>query len=144
MQVRDVMTKSVACVRPDVTIQSAAAKMRDLDVGVLPICEDDKLVGMVTDRDIVIRSVAEGSAPMMASVHTVMTPDVVICHESDSVEEAARIMSERQIRRLVVLGQDGHLAGIVSLGDLAVKSPDNEVTGEALESISEPAHTPTV
>jgi CBS domain-containing protein len=144
MQVREVMTQSVACVRPDATIQSAAAKMRDLDVGVLPVCEDDRLVGMVTDRDIVVRSVAEGSAPLMATVQSVLSPDVVICHEEDSIEEAARLMSERQIRRLVVLGADGHLAGIVSLGDLAVKTADNEVTGDALESISEPAHAPTV
>jgi CBS domain-containing protein len=139
MQVSEVMTREVECIRPEATVQEAAAKMKDLDVGVLPVCENDQILGMITDRDIVLRSTADGSSPLMSSVQSVMTPGVVICHEDDSVEEAARLMSDRQIRRLVVLGADGHLAGILSLGDLAVRTEDNEVTGEALESISEPA-----
>jgi len=112
--------------------------MRDLDVGVLPVCENNQILGMITDRDIVLRAVADGSSPMMVSVRNAMSGGAISCHDDNTVEDAAHVMSERQVRRLIVLDQDGQLCGILSLGDLAVKANDNGVTGEALELISEP------
>src|SRR5947209_17760143 len=140
MQVSKVMTRDAECVRPDTTLQEAARKMRDLDVGPLPVCGDnDRLVGMLTDRDITVRAVAEGQDPKAARVQDVMTPDVIYCLEDQDVAEAARLMEENQVRRLAVLNRDKRLVGIVSLGDLAVKTGDREVSGGALGQVSEPA-----
>src|SRR3954468_16285117 len=140
MQVKEVMTRGAECTRPSATLQEAARKMRDLDVGPLPVCGDnDRLVGMLTDRDITVRAVAEGQDPKTARVEDVMTPDVTYCFEDQDVAEAARLMEEKQIRRLVVLNRDKRLVGIVSLGDLAVKTGDKEVSGAALGQVSEPA-----
>src|SRR2546423_10403674 len=113
MQVSKVMTRDAECVRPDTTLQEAARKMRDLDVGPLPVCGDnDKLVGMLTDRDIVVRAVAEGKDPRTAKVRDAMSEGVCYCFEDDDVTEAARLMKEKQIRRLVVLNRDKRLVGI--------------------------------
>jgi CBS domain-containing protein len=139
MQVREVMTRGVECARPDDTLQDAARKMRNLDVGPLPVCENDRLTGMVTDRDITIRAVAEGKDPRDARVRDVMSEGVEYCFEDDAVEEAARHMKDHQIRRLVVLNRDKRMVGIVSLGDLAVDTGDEQLAGETLERISEPA-----
>src|SRR5262249_62126734 len=117
MQVREVMTRNVECVRPGDTLQQAARKMRDLDVGPLPVCGDnDRLVGMLTDRDIVVRAVAEGWEPGSKNVGEAMTPDVLYCFEDQDVVEAARLMKQDQVRRLVVLDRDKRLVRIVSLG----------------------------
>src|SRR5437870_4619814 len=120
MRVKDVMTRNVECASPDDSLQTAAQKMRDLDVGPLPVCEDDRLVGMVTDRDITLRGTAEGRDPKAAKVRQVMTPELVFCYEDQDVRDAADAMAAQQIRRLVVLNRDDRLVGIVSLGDLAV------------------------
>ena len=114
--------------------------MRDLDVGPLPVCgDDDRLAGMVTDRDIAVRAVAEGWDPTAKRVRDVMSEEVVYCFEDQAVEDAARLMRENQIRRLVVLNRDKRLVGIVSLGDLAVETGDEELAGRTLEEVSEPA-----
>ena len=141
MQVREVMTKGAECVGPDDTLQAAARKMKALDVGPLPVCgENDRLVGMLTDRDIVVRAVAEGHDPRTAKVRDAMTEGVTYCYEDDAVADAASLMSEKQIRRLVVLNRDKRLVGIVSLGDLAVETGgDRQVAGKALEGVSQPA-----
>src|SRR3954447_24071874 len=140
MQVKEVMTRGVECTRPDASLQEAARKMRDLDVGRLPVCGDnDRLVGMLTDRDITLRAVAEGQDPKTARVQDVMTPDVLYCFEDQDVAEAARLMEENQVRRLAVLNSDKRLVGIVSLGDLAVKAGDEKPSGAALGQVSEPA-----
>jgi CBS domain-containing protein len=139
MQVREVMTRGVECVRPDDTLQTAARKMRDLDVGPMPVCDNDRLAGMLTDRDITIRAVAEGKDPRTAPVRDVMTEGIEYCFEDDDVKVAARHMRDRQVRRLVVLNRDKRLAGIVSLGDLAAEAGDDRLTGETLEQISEAA-----
>ena len=139
MQVSKVMTRDAECVRPDNTLQEAARKMRDLDVGPLPVCEDDRLVGMVTDRDIAVRGTAEGRDPKSATVRQVMTPELVYCYEDQDVGEAARLMKENQVRRLVVLNRDKRLVGIVSLGDLAVETGNEKLAGNTLEAVSEPA-----
>jgi CBS domain-containing protein len=113
--------------------------MRDMDIGPLPVCGDnDRLVGMLTDRDITVRAVAEGQDPRTAKVRDAMTPDIVYCFEDQDVSEAAQLMKDQQIRRLVVLNRDKRLVGIVSLGDLAVETGDERLAGNTLEAVSEP------
>lgn len=138
MLVREVMTRGVEVVQPDSTLEEAAAKMERFDIGLLPVCEGDRLVGTLTDRDITVRSVAHGEDPTTDKVRDVMTPDVVYCFEDQDVEEAARLMQEKQVRRLPVLDRDKRLVGIVSLGDLAVETGDEKLAGETLEQVSEP------
>jgi len=139
MRVNEVMTKGAECVRPDATLREAAGRMRDLDCGALPVCgDDDRLAGILTDRDITIRSVAAGHDPGKDRVRDVMTPGLVYCFDDQDAKEAAKIMQDRQIRRLPVLNRDKRLVGIVSLGDLAVQTGDEKTVGSTLEGISEP------
>src|SRR5690242_16528286 len=133
MRLKEIMTRHVECINPEDTLARAAERMRDLDVGCLPVCGgDDRLAGVITDRDITIRGTAEGRDPETTRIEDIMTPDISYCFENDSVDEAARIMEEMQIRRLVVLNRDKRLVGIVSLGDLAVKSGNQRLSAEAL------------
>jgi CBS domain-containing protein len=136
MRVSEVMTRQVEWIDADATLQAAAAKMKSLDIGPLPVCEQGRVVGMVTDRDITVRATAEGESPTVIRVRDIMTPEVVSCREDQLVSEAARIMEDRQLRRLVVLDDDNHMVGIVSLGDVAVETRDEQLTGTALEGIS--------
>jgi len=136
MRVSEVMTRDVECTHPDATLQEAAAKMRALEVGPLPVCENNRIVGMVTDRDITVRAVAEGESPTATCVRYAMTPEVVFCFEDQEVEDAARLMEAQQIRRLVVLNRAHELVGIVSLGDLAVETGDEHLAAATLEGIS--------
>jgi len=113
--------------------------MKSLDVGPLPICDGERLVGMVTDRDITVRATAQGRDPNTTRVRDVMTEEVFYCFEDQEIEDAAEIMERAQIRRLVVLNRDKRLVGIVSLGDLAVETGDEELSGEVVRHVSEPA-----
>src|SRR3954471_24846431 len=133
------MTRDVQCVAPDTTLQEAAEKMKALDVGPLPVCDNDRLAGVLTDRDITVRAVAEGLDPKTARVREAMTPEVISCFEDQDVADAARLMKDKQVRRVLVLNRDRRLVGIVSLGDLAVETGDERLAGEALERVSEPA-----
>ena len=142
MKVKEVMTPGVECTRPESTLQQAAERMKALDVGPLPVCENDRLVGMLTDRDITIRATAEGWNPKAAPVRDAMTREVITCFEDQDVREAARLMKEKQIRRLPVLNRAKRLVGIVSLGDLAVETADDRLAGETLHQISMPAPLP--
>jgi CBS domain-containing protein len=140
MLVKEVMTSDVECASPDTTLQEAARRMKELDVGPLPICgDDDRLAGMITDRDITIRAVAAGLDPTRAKVRDIMTPNIIYCYEDQDVSDAAHMMEQNQIRRLVVLNHDKRLVGILSLGDLAVDTGDERLAGHTLEAISEPA-----
>ncbi|MEW6271576.1 MAG: CBS domain-containing protein [Thermodesulfobacteriota bacterium] len=139
MQVRELMTADVDVVRPDDTIRDAAMRMRSLDVGAIPVCDGERLAGMLTDRDITIRAVAESRDPAGTPVRDVMTPDIVFVLEDQDIDEAARLMEERQVRRLPVLNSQKRLVGIVSLGDLAVGTRDTERVGHTLEEVSAPA-----
>jgi CBS domain-containing protein len=139
MQVSDVMTRNAECIRPDATLQEAAERMKSLDVGSLPVCDNDRLVGVVTDRDIAIRCVADGHDPRAEHVRDTMTPGVHYCFEDDDVADAAELMSEKQVRRLPVLNHGKRLVGIVALGDLAVESGNEQLAGQALEGISAPS-----
>jgi CBS domain-containing protein len=140
MQVHEVMTRGAACIRPDDSIAAAAQRMKDLDVGALPICgDDDRLKGMITDRDITVRATASCCEPGGTRVREVMTPNLIYVFEDQDIAEASRLMKENQIRRLPVLNRDTRLVGIVSLGDLAVETRDEEMAGATLEAVSEPA-----
>jgi CBS domain-containing protein len=139
MQLRDVMTRDVEVIHPIATLQEAAEKMESLNVGPLPVCDGKRLVGMVTDRDITVRATSAGLDPKTARVREVMSPDVVYCFEDQDTDEAAHLMEEKQIRRLVILDRDKRLVGIVSLGNLAVTTQDDQLSGEVLERVSEPA-----
>jgi CBS domain-containing protein len=123
---------------PDATIEEAAQEMRDGDFGLVPVAEDEELLGVITDRDIAIRAVAEGKDPSTL-VREIVSEEVVWASEDDSVEDAARIMSDHQIRRLSVVDAEQHLVGIVSLGDFAVDSADIQPVVEALSDISRPS-----
>jgi CBS domain-containing protein len=134
MNVRDVMTRNPRTVAPNDSIQRAATVMKEVDTGFVPIVENGKVVGVVTDRDIVVRAVAAGSFDKPVS--EIATRELVFVASGDSTSRAEKLMSERQIRRIAVV-DDGQLVGIVSLGDLAVKEGKDSRTGETLESISE-------
>jgi CBS domain-containing protein len=139
MKISDVMTPHAKCIGPDLTLTHAANQMRELDVGSLPICENDRLVGIVTDRDLALRGITEARDPRSVTIREVMSPGIVYIYDDQDVEEAARLMEVKQIRRLPVLNRDKRLVGIVSLGDLAVEA-GMVLSGEALKEISRPIH----
>jgi CBS domain-containing protein len=133
------MTRTVECIPPEASLKDAAIRMRALDVGSLPVCENDKLIGIVTDRDIATRGVADGCDPQRTSVRNCMTGELSYCFEDEDIAAAARMMEEKQIRRLPVLSRSKRLVGIVSLGDVATRVHDDRLSGEVLEKVSEPA-----
>jgi CBS domain-containing protein len=140
MKLKDVMTHNVEVIRPDAPIAEAAKRMDELNVGPLPVCDGERLVGMLTDRDITVRATSAGRDPKTTTVREAMTQDVVYCYEDQDVREAAKIMSDKQIRRMPVISRDDkRLVGIVSLGDIATDARDDKMTGETLEKVSEPA-----
>ena len=135
MNVSEVMTAQVATATPRSTIAEVARTMAKVESGVVPVVDDGKVVGMITDRDIVIRVVAEGMG-LDTPVAQVMTEEVETCREDDNVADAAAKMGAKQIRRLAVLNDQGKLAGIISLGDIAIDYGAKKV-GQTLEEISE-------
>lgn len=139
MHIRDIMTDNVEVVDPNATLQKAAQMMKDLDVGSLPVCDGEKLLGIITDRDITIRATAEGKNPTDTAVCDTMSSGISYCFDDQPVSEAAQMMEERQIRRLPILNRQKRLVGIVSLGDLAVDGGNRQVAGEAITKISQPA-----
>jgi CBS domain-containing protein len=139
MELRDIMTRDVEVVDGNASLKEAATKMKKLDVGLIPVCDGDRLKGLLTDRDITIRATANGRDPSKTKVNEVMSTDIAYCLEDQAVDEAVILMEARQIRRLPILNQDKQLVGIVSLADIAVHVGDRDLTGETLEEISEPA-----
>jgi CBS domain-containing protein len=135
MRVSEAMTRDVRVANPDQTIREAAQMMAELDAGALPVGEQDRLVGMITDRDIAVRAVAHGKSPD-TRVRDVMTDDVKYCFDDDDVEDVARNMADIQVRRLPVVNRDKRLVGIVAIADIAA-SEEPEVVGEAVSGISE-------
>lgn len=134
MRVSEVMTAQVTAAEPDATIRSVGRMMSEVDSGVIPITQDGKVIGIITDRDIVIRAVAEGSN-MDEPVSTIMTSDIQTCTQDDTVADAVGKMASHKIRRLVVTTEAGGLAGIVSLGDIS-KDYGAKQVGKTLEEIS--------
>jgi CBS domain-containing protein len=137
-KISEVMTRRVHVISPEATIQEAAQEMRGGDFGMLPVGENDRMIGSISDRDIVVRAIAEGKETS-TRVRDVMTEGIVWAYEDDSVEEAARLMSEHQVRRLPVVNGEKRLVGIVALGDFAVESRDIRPAAEALTEISRPS-----
>ena len=141
MKVNEIITHDPEVIRPETALIEAAQKMKSLDIGMLPVCDGDRLVGVITDRDITVRGVAQGCDPKTARVQEVMTPEVIYCFDDEDVKEAAKKMEEKQVRRLPVLNREKRLVGIVSLGDLAVRTGKEELAGEVLERVSKPGHS---
>ena len=139
MRIQDVMTADVSFVRPDTPILEIARKMRDGDIGATPVVEDERLVGMVTDRDVVVRVIAEGGDVRTKTARDAMSPGILYCFVDDSVEAVLENMGDQQIRRLPVIDRQKRLVGVVSLGDLAL-SGKRKAAGEALQEISQPSH----
>lgn len=139
MSVKSVMTPRPTCVEPDAPLAEAAKLMADLDVGILLVCENERLAGAVTDRDITIRGTARGLDNNLATVREVMTPEVIYCFEDQSLEDTCVIMERNQLRRLPVLDRQKRLVGIVSLGDVANRARSEVLAGEALGAVSAPA-----
>ena len=137
MKVSDVMTSSVETVRPDQTAQEAAAFMLSADTGSIPVTDGNKLIGMITDRDIAVRGIAKGHGPD-TPVSDLMSNDLIVARDSDDIEAVASKMSSAQVRRLPVVDDQDRLCGIVSLGDLSRKT-DNGSAEQALEGVSQPS-----
>ena len=140
MKVDEVMTRDVTTIQSSDSVRQAAERMRRLGVGAMPVLSGNDVVGIVTDRDIAVRAVALGKNPEETVVGMVMTEDVISCREDDDLDEAVRLMEERQIRRILVMNAEGRIAGILSLGDIAIRL-DREKSGEVLREVSEPAAT---
>ncbi len=138
MQISEIMSRDVAIAAPGDSVQKVAQKMVEIDAGIIPVGDKDRLVGMVSDRDIVLRAVAKGKAPGKCTARDVMSPDIKYCYEDEKVEDAARNMATLQVKRLPVLNRDKRLVGIVSLGDLACEPEADEHSKEALQGISQP------
>jgi CBS domain-containing protein len=135
MKVSEVMTRDVQTVRPDQRVQDAASFMLNADAGSIPVTQGERLIGMITDRDIAVRGVAKGYGPD-TPVRELMTNDVVCARADDDIEDVASKMSEAQVRRLPVVDEQERLCGIVSLGDLS-READDDCASEALEGVSE-------
>ncbi|EKE09165.1 MAG: CBS protein [uncultured bacterium] len=139
MKVKEIMSKNVKLIHPHAHIAEAAKLMREKDIGMIPVGENDRLEGVITDRDIVIRALANGKDLERLTIREVMTPNCHSCFEEDTIEEASKHMSKDQIRRLTVLDKNKHVVGILSLGDVATKGSDEEAA-KALHRISKTKH----
>ncbi|HET6597837.1 MAG TPA: CBS domain-containing protein [Anaerolineales bacterium] len=141
MKLSEIMTRAVIVMQPDDSLQSAAKKMRERNIGFLPVCDGEDLLGVISDRDITIRALADGMDVSIMLGRDLMTSPAIYCYDDQDVSEAAKIMEENQIRRLVVLSRDDkRLVGVVSLGDLARHEP-TERSGHVLRKVSEPDGT---
>jgi CBS domain-containing protein len=138
MKLSEIMTRDVVIMQPDDSLQSAAKKMRERNIGFLPVCDGEDLIGVISDRDITIRALADGMDVNIMLGRDLMTAPAIYCFDDQDVAEAAKIMEENQIRRLVVLSRDDkRLVGVVSLGDLARHEPADR-SGHVLQKVSEP------
>jgi len=135
--IREIMSRDVKVMNPSSTIRQAAEQMKSLDVGAVPVCDGQKLIGMITDRDIAVRTVAEGKDPAQTKVSDIMSGDVVWCFEDASPQEVAAKMAEHQVRRIPIVSREKKLVGIVALADLASSQQHIDTKAEALEGISE-------
>jgi CBS domain-containing protein len=140
-QLKEIMTPSVEVVSPNATAADVARKMLDLDVGAIPVCDGENLLGMVTDRDLVLRVMAVNRDPVQARVSEAMTKGLVYSFEDEDAEVAADLMAKEQIRRLPVLSREKRLVGIVSLGDLVVDGLDAQTSGAVLHDVSDPSRS---
>jgi|SRR5215510_2856697 len=137
MKVREIMTTNVEWVRPETAVVDLAQKMKTLNVGFLAVCDKDRLVGIVTDRDIVIRGIASGRDINTTNAADIMTHNVFWCYEDDDVKDVAQKMSDKEVRRMLILNRDKRLVGVVSLGDIS--KVEEEESGKTLRDISKAA-----
>ncbi len=137
MKLRDIMTSEICCVGPSESLARVASEMKRHNVGVMPVCENSRLIGLITDRDIVIECAAAGANPKDCKVSNFMSSDLIVGSPDMDVAEAARLMGGEQIHRLPVV-ENGHLVGMVSLGDLAIHSKDDKIVAQMLREISTP------
>jgi CBS domain-containing protein len=137
-QLKDVMTPSPETIRPDETLVDAARLMRDFDTGILPVLNDESIEGVITDRDIAVRAVAEGLSPEDTPVSEVMTSEYHALYEDQSVDEALDLMQAQQVRRVLVLDRDDKISGIISLGDVSVRTSLDRESEDTLEEVSIP------
>lgn len=136
MKVRDAMHRNVEWAQPTDTVQDLARRMRETDIGAIPVGENDRLVGMVTDRDIAVRAVANGRDSSKLTARDVMTKGIVYCRDDEDLEDAVRIMEQKQIRRLPVMNDKKRMVGMLSLGDIA-HAASRQLTGEVVAAVSE-------
>lgn len=139
MLVKEIMTSNVETVNSNANLIETARKMRSLEVGALPVWEKGKMVGMITDRDIAVRAIAEKKNPSTTTAKEIMSSNVCSCYEEDDIRKAAEMMEKNCFHRLLVVDSDNDPIGFVSLSDFAVKSHDEHLTYEVLEQISAPA-----
>ncbi len=132
VRVEEIMHREVRRTNPDMRLADAARKMRDMDVGCLPVLEDEELIGIITDRDITCRVVAEARDPATTMVRDVMSKDVAFCFDDQVATDAAHIMQDKKVRRLPVLDRENHMVGILTLSDLSINAP--ELTGQVVRS----------
>jgi CBS domain-containing protein len=137
MKLREIMTSEVEVIHPNDTLQTAARKMHDRDIGFLPVCDGDRLIGVLTDRDLITRALAEGTESKAILGRDLVTSPAIYCFDDQNVDEAAKLMHDNQIRRLVILNRDKRMVGVISLGDLAMNIDDKK-SGDVLQSVSEP------
>ena len=136
--IRDVMTREVECARPDMTLREVARIMKDQNLGSLPVCEGTSIAGMITDRDITVRGVAEGRDPAATKVSEVMSREVVTVKEDSRLDEAERLMHDRQLRRLPVVNDKGEMTGFLSLAKVA-RTEGSEQIGRVIKGVSQPS-----
>jgi len=139
MKISEIMSRNVECISGDTSIKDAAETMRSVDVGFLPVCEGDHVIGILTDRDITIRHVADGQNPYRVKVREIMTPDALYCFEDQDIEEVGRFMQEHEVRRVLIFDRARQLVGVVSLGDISKASGEHTLAGETLKEIAEAA-----
>ncbi len=132
MQLKEIMTHKVEVISPDASLQEAAQRMRASNIGALPVCDGNRIVGILTERDLIARGIAEGRDPKTIRVHEVMTPELIVCFEDQESAQALRLMQERQIRHLAVLSRDHRLVGIISLRDVAEPGQEGGLAGGAI------------
>lgn len=138
MKLNEIMTKDVEIISPGDTLQTAAQKMRDRDIGFLPVCDGERLIGVLSDRDVIVRALAEGMDSNAIVGRDLITSPAIYCFDDQTLDEAAKLMHDNQIRRLVILNRDDkRMVGVISLGDLAINL-DDKISGDVLQSVSEP------
>ena len=139
MQIQQIMSKNVEYIGPETPIATAAQKMRDKDIGFIPVCDNDRIVGTLTDRDLVIRAIAQGRDCRNAQAREVMTQEVFYCYSDENVEHVGEVMRENEVRRMLILDRQKRLVGVVSLGDIAKASGNTTLAGVTLGQIAEAA-----
>lgn len=141
MKIKEIMTRELATIPPDATIRAASQLMRDRDVGMLPVIDRGRLLGLLTDRDIVIRAIADNLDTKKIPVREIMTTELFYCYEYEDVADAVECMQRKQIRRLLILNRTKRLVGVLSIGDLAVDTGDRQLAGQVLKKVSQPDYS---